>query len=299
MRRSNVFAWFINFFVLMLCACAVNISEAPPITPLSSAASPTLSSEQSRIGNPLLPTTTIPVTWSNLNLSGKLVYISSHPASDNNPILSIQALDLRTGVITTIFEGPEISWIYYVSISPDEKQLVMSYSSPPQNQSISSALLYVMPLDGSTQPQLLVLPPTIYDQYIQAEWSPDGQYIYYVHNNYENQPAGQHYPLYEIFRMAYPDGQPEKVAEQAFWPRLSADDLHLVYISMDPNAGTNKVFLANANGSNSQEVSLSGAWTPDIIDAPIFSPDGQTMIFSAPIPPQSSARSWIEKLLGI
>src|ERR1051326_7033521 len=28
---------------------------------------------------------------------------------------------------------------------------------------------------------------------------------------------------YEIYRMSYPNGKPEKVAEKAFWPRISSD----------------------------------------------------------------------------
>jgi Tol biopolymer transport system component len=154
-------------------------------------------------------------------------------------------------------------------------------------------------LDGSQPPQLLVAPPTEYDQFVQAEWSPDGKYIYFVHYSYQNQPNDQHYPNYEICRMAYPGGQPEKIADQAFWPRLAADGSRIVYISMDPHTGTNQIFVANADGTNAQPVVLSGPWTPDIIDAPIFSPDGQSIIFSALSPQQSSAPTWIEKLLGI
>jgi len=305
MRKVCFLCGYVIVMVSILCACSINISEAPQATPISTEVLPTPSTlttntpQQIRIGNPLLSTTTIPVTWANLNLTGKLVYISAYQGGSGNPILSIQALDLVTGVITTIFQGPEISWIYYATVSPDEKQLIMSYSSPPENQNPINELLYTLPLDGSTQLQFFVLPPTIYDRYLQVEWSPDGKYIYYVHNNTQNQPIGQHYPIYEIYRIAYPSGQPEKVADQAFWPRLSADSTRLVYISMDPSTGKNKIFLANADGSNAQEVSLSGAWTPDIIDAPIFSPDGQSILFSAPSPPQTSALSWIEKLLGI
>ncbi len=303
MRRTRLFCCYIIFFVLILCACSINISATPSATPISTDSSPTTitgnATQQNRIGNPLLPTTTIPVTWADLNLTGKLIYINAYQGSNGNPILSIQALDLLTGVITTIFQGPEISWVYYVTVSPDEKQLIMSYSAPPQNQNPTNPLLYIMPLDGSTQPQLLVIQPTIYDQYIQAEWSPDGKYIYYVHNNYQNQPVGQHYPIYEIFRMAYPNGQPGKVADQAFWPRLSSDSSHLAYISIDPTSGTNKLFLANADGSNPQEVVRSGPWTPDIIDAPIFSPDGQSILFSTVSPTQSYKPNWFEKLLGI
>lgn len=305
MRKVCYWCCYIIIMVSILCACSVSVSETPQATPISTQVAPTLSTlptntpQPNRIGNPLLSTTTIPVTWANLNLTGKLVYISAYQGGNGNPILSIQALDLVTGVITTIFQGPEISWIYYMTVAPDEKQLVMSYSSPPENQNPINELLYALPLDGSTQLQLFDLPPTIYDSYLQAEWSPDGKYLYYVHNNNQNQPIGQHYPIYEIYRLAYPNGQSEKVADQAFWPRLSADGSHLVYISMDPNTGKNKIFLANADGSNAQEVSLSGTWTPDIIDAPIFSPDGQSILFSAPSPPQTSAPSWIEKLLGI
>ena len=305
MRKICCLCCYVIVILLILCACSVNISETQPATPISTEISPSPSAptnsptQEIRIGNPLLPTTTIPVTWANLNLTGKLIYINASQGSNGNPNLSIQALDLITGVITTIFQGPELSWIYYVTISPDEKQLVMSYSVPSQNQGPISQLLYVMPLDGSTEPQLLITPPTIYDQYVQAEWSPDGKYIYYVHYSYENQPINQHYPIYEIFRMAYPGGQPEKIADQAFWPRLSPDSSHLAYVSMDPANGTNKLFLANADGSNAQEVARSGPWTPNIIDAPIFSPDGQSILYSAVSPTQSYKPKWFEKLLGI
>ncbi len=254
---------------------------------------------QNHIGDPSLPTTTIPVSWTDLNLTGKLIYVNAQQQSDGNPILSIQALDLVTGVITTIFQGSDISWIYYVTVSPDEKQLIMSYSAPPQNHSSLSQALYLMSLDGTQPPQLFIPPPTQYDQYIQVEWSSDGQYIYYVHNNYQNQPIGQHYPVYEIYRATYPAGQPEKIADQAFWPRLSPDGSRLVYISMDPMTGKNKIFISNTDGSNAQEVTLSGDWTPDIIDAPIIAPDEQSIIFSAPSPQQSYSPTWIEKLFGI
>ena len=234
---------------------------------------------------PSLPTTQIPVTWSDLNLTGKLVYISALQGT-NDPIFNINTLDLATGTITTIFQAPEVAWIYYMSVSPDGKQAIISYSTPPQNHEAVNQDLYILPLDGSSPPQLLITPPTSYDQYLQAEWSPDGKYIYYVHNNYKDQPAGQHYPDYEIYRMAYPDGQPQKILDQAFWPRLSPDGSRLVYISINLADGTNNIFLANADGSNAQQIQFSGAIAPNIIDAPIFAPDGQSIIFSALSPTQ-------------
>ena len=174
-----------------ISGCSIEMSQTTGITP-----SPRVASAS-------------PIHWADLNLKGRLVYISV-TKSGGNSVLSIQALNLATGEVTTIFTAPENSWIYYVTVSPDGSQLVMSYLPPSQGNNLGIQALYLMPLDGSKPPQLLITPPTQYDQYIQVEWSPDGKDIYFVHNNYHEHEAGQYFPVYEIFRMAYPDGQPEK-----------------------------------------------------------------------------------------
>ena len=89
-----------------------------------------------------------------------------------------------SGVITTIFKGPKNSWIYYVTVSPDGKRLIMSYIAPPIANTPIRPALYLLALDGSEPPQLLFDPPTADDNYIQAEWSPDGKYIYFTQVNY-------------------------------------------------------------------------------------------------------------------
>jgi Tol biopolymer transport system component len=154
-------------------------------------------------------------------------------------------------------------------------------------------------MDGSEGLKLVITPPTEYDQYIQAEWSSDGRYLYYVYVSTAARPAAQLFPIHTIFRVAYPDGQPEVIANNAFWPRISADSSKLVYVSLDPATGKNNLFLANADGSNAQEIRLTGPFITDIKDAPIFSPDGQSVIFSAPSPVQSYRPNWFEKLMGI
>ncbi len=217
---------------------------------------------------------------------------------NNNLIASIQMLNLTTGTIATIFSAPPGAWIYYLSVSPDSKQLIMSYQPPPQTGSDSNRALYRMPLEAGTSPQPLLPPPSPDDHYTQAEWLPDGQTIYFVHYNH-NDAGGQFYEVYEIFRMTYPDGKPEKIADRAFWPRLSEDSTRLVYVSLDPASGLNELFTANADGNNTQKVNFSGPWIPDIIDAPIFSPDGQSILFSAPGPSQSYQPNWLDKVMGI
>jgi len=217
----------------------------------------------------------------------------------NGLIASVQLLDLSTGNISIIFRAPPGAWIYYLAISPDSQQLVMSYQPENQPGSTSNRTLYSMPVDASAAPQPLLTAPTSDDHYTQVEWSPDGTYIYYVHYNHATQEQSQFYETYEIFRTVYPNGKPEKIIDRAFWPRVSADSSKLVYVSLDPVSGLNELFIANANGSNPQKVHFSGSWIPDIIDAPIFSPDGQSILFSAAGPSQSYLPNWVDKLIGI
>jgi Tol biopolymer transport system component len=175
----------------------------------------------------------------------------------------------------------------------------MSYAPPAPANTPATRILYVLPLDAVTEPQPLFTPPTADDRYTQVEWSPDGMYIYFVHYDNKIRLPGQLDPVYDLFRMRYPDGQPEKIATNAFWPRISSDSSRLVYITIDPDTGRNDLFLANADGSNPRQVAFAGPWTQEIIDAPIFSPDGQSILVSVPSSAQSYQPNLLERFMGI
>jgi len=274
---------------LIVCSCSIEIDQIketpqPENTPLVASTS-------------LFPVTHILVSWAHLNLTGRLIYLSS--MGEGAELKSnVQILDLATGEIKTVLSIAG-AWMYYATVSPDAEFLVMSYVPPNQSNSSPSRNLFVMPLDESAEPKALFTPPTPADRYTQAEWSPDGTYVYYVHYNQDTQPEGQFFEDYEILRMTYPNGEHEKIAQHAFWPRLSPDSSRLVYVSLEPATGKNDLFVANSNGSNSQQVVLSGPRVPEIIDAPVFSPDGQSILFSAPKPEQAYQPKLFERLLGI
>jgi len=300
------------FLAMALWGCSLDISQAvnTPSAPEIQASLPaplTPSSNRpplrSRIGNPALPSTAVPVTWDNLNLDGKLVYISS-VQSTNSLIFKVQALDLSDGTITTIFQAPNGAWVDFVSVSPDNTQLVMAYMPPrddPLSASPGQQALYTMPLDGSQGPRLLLQPPSNGDQYFQPVWSPDGTYVYFSHVDFNAPPKlqGQRYGYYEIYRMRYPDGGLEKLADQAYWPRLSGDGARLAYVRLSPLDGSNQLFVANPDGSGAYQVALSGLYVPPIIDAPFFTPDDQSVLYSAVVPTQSLKPNWIERVFGI
>ncbi|HEX2696632.1 MAG TPA: hypothetical protein VHM28_02920 [Anaerolineales bacterium] len=204
--------------------------------------------------------------------------------------LSVQSVDLATGTIAPIFKAPGGGWIDSASASPDGQELIISYQ--PSGDS-GQAGLYILPLDGSKPPQLLFPQLSTDDRYYQALWSVDGKYIYFSHANYQNSTS------YEIMRMKYPDGTPEKLVEQAYWPNISEDGSHLIYVLVDPATGANGLFIANADGTQPRQIPLSGLGARQIIDAPIIAPDNQSIVFSAPAPVQSIQPNWVDNLFGI
>jgi Tol biopolymer transport system component len=298
MKAHPLFLFLI--FALVLSSCAIEVDQPAVVTPAPTFASvptpapPTESAPQTNT----VTTTQIPVTWGDLNLMGRLVYINGFVV-DNVFSLQIQILDLETGEITTVFDSPKYSWVYYVTVSPDNKQIVFSYSPPPGDNPVDQDI-YTMPLDGSEPPQHLFTPPTKEDDYIEVEYSPDGKYVYVTHVNYHIPPAeGQIYPLFTIYRKALPDGEFEMIAEKAYWPRISPDSSQITYVTVDLFTRGNELFVADADGGNAHEVEITGPRLPDIKDAPIFSADGQSLIFSAEVPTQSYQPNWLDRLMGV
>ena len=306
MNKTYLLYWLL-IFALPISSCSNGITQQPVATS-TLPSDPESHIEPDPVPDPggeyptIIPTNSakIPVTWASLNLSGKLVY-SLGALDKDDYIAQIQVLDLLTGNMTVLYKALPDVGIYYVSVSSDDKQIVMSYSPPLQSDPNVVQALYEIPFDSSQPlPELLFMPPTREDQYTQAEWSPDGKYIYYTYVNYRlPEDPNRLYPFYKIFRMEFPGGQPELIAEEAYWPRLSSDSSRLVYVSVDSNSGEEQLKIADPDGGNVQEVVLSGPDIPYHKDAPFFSPDGKSIIFSGDVPGQSYQPNWIEKFMGM
>ena len=272
----------ISFLSLMVYGCVVDVSPSVPIA----------NSNQPAV----TPTTTVLVSADDvksLHLSGKLIYTSGKVGTLQGKVsldLSVQSLDLATGTNETIYKAPSGDWIDSATVSPDGKLLLITYQ--PSNETEQSGF-YIMPLDGSQAPKLLLAAPSDKDVYYQPQWSPDGRYVYFAHENYQGQTT------YEIMRMSFPDGKLETLVDQAFWPSISGDGSRITYTSLDPVTWTNGLFIANADGTQTREITIPGPWPWNIIDAPIFFPGDQSILFTAPVPPRSSAPGWVDKLFGI
>ncbi|MGH2525026.1 MAG: TolB family protein, partial [Anaerolineales bacterium] len=78
---------------------------------------------------------------------------------------------------------------------------------------------------------------------------------------------------------------------------LARDGAKLAYVAFDPTSFANELRVANADGTN--PVALLPAHTFEAVDAPLFSPDGSTLLFSAVGEGPPPALSWLDQLLGV
>ena len=69
---------------------------------------------------------------------------------------------------------------------------------------------------------------------------------------------------------------------------------------MDSTNGTNRLILSDADGTNPQQIVMTGKPIPIYIDAPLFSADGRSILFSGvSLNQQASAPTWFEAISGV
>ena len=110
--------------IFSLLGCTMDVSQPAMATPSSDVLSPATNN----------PTPGVNLPWASLHLSGRLIY-TAVSKNDNGTTLSMQVLDLTTGEPRTLLTTTSYAWIYYVAVSPDGKQVIMSYVPPSQTGS--------------------------------------------------------------------------------------------------------------------------------------------------------------------
>lgn len=291
----------LKFCLLLLCVFAlsgcgtIQLNE-PPVSTLSPSAAPTDGDQPKG--------THIPVTWGDLKLTGKLIYLSQQNTQDEI-FLVIQLLNLTTGQIIPIYQAPNRAIVYALTLSPNRNQLILSMSVPnDQKKSYDPPALYILPIDGSAPPKMLFTAPSNEDQYYQPLWVSTGgkEYLYFsLARSLGPSKTGTQNLAVDLYRMALPDGEHKKIASSAFWPAVSTDGTRLVYVSIDPDDGTNQLIAAEPDGANARPIAISGEWVPQYIDAPLFLANDKTVLFSAVSvsPTKPAGLTWLDQLLGV
>ena len=172
----------------------------------------------------------------------------------------------------------------------------MAYAPPPKDPSQQSGYteLDVLPIDASREPQPVLPRTDPQETFSFPQWSVDGQSIYYAHVFPDTTGPLVHIHFnYTIERVAYPNGHPQKILDDAIWPRLSPDGKQLAYVSYDQQSGENDLYVADVDGTHARLA--VPARTFYAVDAPLFSPDSQTLLFTAIGGPASSQRLWSDQ----
>ncbi len=230
-----------------------------------------------------------PPPWADLGLQGQIYYSAFIQEQQN-----LLRLDLETGEQVTVFDPPENAWLSDIALSPDGSQIVMAYGPPPEEGQVQFGFtdLYVMPVDGSADPIPLLEREEASETYYNISWPLD-DYIYFAHFAPSTDDLGSVIYVSQVERFHIPSGESEVLVEAAAWPRLSPDGTKLAYVTDD-----NEFVISEADASNPSVLELPAERFP-AIDAPLFSPDSQTIYFSVAAVEVQSVRSFWDILMGV
>ncbi len=269
-----------HFLTIVLAVSLAACSVALPAPTQSTSAGPAIGSS---------PT---PLAWAGLGLSGRLILIVQ--ALNGFAIISI---DLVTGNNSLIYQAEQGALLSSALVSPDGKQILMTYAPPASSQNqYSYTSLYLLPIDGTKDPQPLLASASPTDAYFAPAWAPDGKSIYTSHYHKGADPNGAD-DAYTIDQVTL-DGQARSVIQNGQWPRLSPDGKLISYVTASSSNAQADLYQAGVDGKNITPLIKPGTF--QAVDDHFYTPDSQAIIFSAVNPPQPApTQTSLERFLGI
>ncbi|HVP21352.1 MAG TPA: hypothetical protein VMS73_05770 [Anaerolineaceae bacterium] len=251
---------------------------------------PLLNSNGVSQNRPVAPAKTAAVAG--LHLNGSLILID--PTPDGNDIIRVE---LATGKISLIYHLPEHALLGSALVSPDRKQILLVYAPPPlPSKSLTYTSLYLLPIDGSSDPHLIIASDRASQAYFSPTWSPDGNAVYASHYNLPSSNSGVP-GQYTIDRVTL-DGKVQTILKDAEWPRISPDGSHIAFITAGQDYGSNnELYIADSNGVNPVPVLTPGSYPA--VDDHFFTSDGETIVFSAVNKLAQAEPSFLDQLFGI
>lgn len=276
---------------LILVSCRVTVSNAPAASPSAAPSATSVSDVASDTPTPESEAD------DSAALEGRLIF-----ADD---FRGVMVYDFATGEVTTLFEPESGALTRTLAASPDGSQVLIQYAPPPPEDDMMQfgfTDLYIMPSDGSAEPEPFLQGEPGEEIYYLPSWSPDGQYVYYSHIVPDPDEEGA--SRRQLERIAYPQGEPEVLVINAFSPQLSSDGTKMVYVVYDEDTQRDEVVIANLDGSEPLVLLENNLFSA--IDAPAFSPDDSLVLFSAVTSDQEGSNSqpslvmaFMDLLLGV
>lgn len=275
------------FLAWIWSACSIDVTGEPtPAPPAGADAAP----QDTESDNAAPAVEVSPVEASScgdLGLSGQLYFVGFLDAQQ-----ALLKLDLETGEETIVFDPPENAWLNEAALSPDGRQIIMSYAPPPGEGQVQFGFtdLYTMPADGSQEPALLRQRTEASETFFNVSW-PAEDYIYFAHVSPSVDDLGAVLYLSQVERMRLSDGEIEVLVRTAAWPRVSRDGTRLALVTE-----SNQFMVAEPDGTNANPILDPEAFPA--VDAPFFSPDNSWIYFSAAADTAPQQSFW-DRLLGV
>jgi len=207
-------------------------------------------------------------TTDDLALAGRLVIASEEDG--------VRILDLSSGNSEVVFTADPKSLLTYAALSPDGTTLAITYA-PPSEGIVQAGYtnLYTLPLDASTDPQLVVEAGR-WNTISNPAFSADSNSITYTHT--QTLDAGLRIN-HVIDQVSIQSGEVHTIIDEGYASSLSADGEQLAYITTPESSTFDTLYVSSAAGE--APTSLADGDLFLAIDTPIFSPDGSTIAFSA------------------
>jgi Tol biopolymer transport system component len=214
-----------------------------------------------------------------------LLSIDSAPPLEGHLLYSqdfegIWQFDLASNQISVWWTPPEGGMVTGIAASPDGSQLAVAYAPPAEEGfQIGTTDLYLSPLDVPDLQPLFVRADRN-ESYRNPVWSLDSETLYFTHLQpvYRDDGSSASISL-NIERLRLPDsGNAETVIEGAEQAAQSPDGKKITYIKFDPVSYGKALWVMNNDGSDAQRLVPAGAFFD--LASPLFSPDGQSLVFS-------------------
>lgn len=198
-------------------------------------------------------------------------------------VTTLVRYDLDSSQQSTLFTVPEEGWLATAVLNAAGDQFILAYAPPPDEQTVFGfTRLFLLPNASHAAPELLLEPESDQDIYFHPTWSPDGRFVYYAHTAFSKTTVdnvARYIYVTKLERLETATGAITTLAENATWPQLSPDGEKLVYVQAEADTLLDMLILADGNGRNPQTLIEPGRF--EAIDAPVFSPDGAWIYFSA------------------
>ena len=210
-----------------------------------------------------------------VTLEGRLFYTQGFEG--------IWQVDMRTGEASQWWQPPDGGLVKGVAASPDGSQLAIVYAPPAEEGfQIGTTDLFISPIDAPDLQPLLVR-EFRNESFRYATWSPDGEWIYYAHQNPllndEGGVTGFDLTGERIAANSADVQTPEVVLEDVEQLALSPDGQQIAYLQLDTVTYDQGLWIVNHDGADSRELVAPGTYR--LMSSPIFSPDGASVLFSA------------------